>query len=333
MKTAWLIPAILVLASCSGKEPVYWYDAAASEKGGSSVPYYPDKPAQPVDPEAPVEGYAPEGYHLVWQDEFDVTLGLYRDWEFEKGGTGWGNDEQQYYCENGIYEPTGDKTAEIVDGTLRITAKKITASSQSDNKEYISARLNTKKSWKYGYIEMKAKLPKDKGTWTAFWMLPEKGVYPSWVRDDSMKGGELDILEFVPGDDPNNIYFSAHSYNATPDAPDGKNSKYVDPSDPEKSYSYFGKTSITNPDTEWHWFGFEWTHEYVKGFLDGTQFYYATNPTPDFTPQDANPSWGFDKPFYIKLNLAMGGSWGGAIPSTFTSTVYVIDYIRVYQKI
>ena len=316
-----------LLVSCSGKEPVYWYDASLSDESATgNVPYYPDKPSDPSDVN-PSEGDAPEGYTLVWADEFDSTVKLYQNWIFEHGGTGWGNDEAQYYCEGGVYAPTGEKTAEIGDGTLKISARKITPSASSDDKSYISARMSTKSTWKYGYIEMKAKLPADKGCWSAFWMLPDPEVGNSYVRDPSMTGGELDILEYVPGDDPVNVYFSAHSYNATPEA--GKTSGYTDPSD-NKFYSYYGKTKVSKPG-DWHWYSILWTHEYVKAFCDGVQYYYGPNPDPS-VDMVANPNWGFDKPFYLKLNLAMGGSWGGSIDPALTSATYEIDYVRVYQK-
>ena len=264
----------------------------------------------------------------MWYDEFEDGEALSNKWTFEKGGTGWGNEEKQYYCADGV-APDGQKTAEIVDGALRITARKVTASSATDNCSYVSARMSTKSKWKYGYIEMKAKVPVQKGTWSAFWMLPDKDKYPSWVRDESKKGGELDIMEYVPNDSQNKVYFSAHSYNATPDA--GSDSGYVDPVSGQK-YSYYGSSSITSAGSQWHWFGMEWTHEYVKGYLDGKEFYYAPNPSPNYSNPVANPDWGFDKDYYIKLNLALGGSWGGTIPSNFSTAVYEIDYVRVYQK-
>ena len=275
----------------------------------------------------PTDGYPPAGYSLVWSDEFTDGEDLSDNWTFETGGSGWGNGERQYYCADGI-APSGVRTAEIVDGVLHITARKVSPSADTDNCSYVSARLSTRNKWKYGYMEMRAQLPTEAGTWSAFWMLPDKSKYPAWVRDESMKGGELDIMEYVPNDNPDEYYFSAHSYNATPEA--GGNSGYDDPQT-HAHYAYYGSTAITHPDTQWHCFGMEWTHTYVKAFLDGVQFYYAPNPSPDYANPVANPDWGFDKEFYIKLNLAMGGSWGGTIPSGFTTASYKIDWIRVYQ--
>lgn len=227
-----------------------------------------------------------------------------------------------------MYEPTGEKTAEVSDGTLKITAHKITASSNSDWMDYISARLNTKESWAYGYMEMKAKLPVEQGCWPAFWMLPDPDYGDSYVRDESLTGGEIDIVEYVPGEDDSIVHFSAHSYNATGEA--GANTGYVHPSTGVR-YSYSDNTSIADPGTEWHYFSVLWTHEEIRGYLDGVEYYYAPNPTPEKYNVD-NPDWGFDKPFYLKLNLAMGGSWGGEIAEDFTSASFEIDYVRVYKQ-
>ena len=231
----------------------------------------------------------------------------------------------QYYCAGGYYTPTGQQTASISDGTLKIKAYKITPSKKnSDNKSYISARMNTKSSWQYGYIEMRARLPLTQGCWSAFWMLLRDG--PSYVRDASQTGAEIDIMEFVPGENPKRVYFSAHSYNATPEA--GTSTGYVDPSTGKK-YSYCQYKQVSNPG-EWHCYGMEWTHEYIRGYCDGKEYFYAPNPNPD-VPNLA--VWPFDQKFYLKLNLAVGGSWGGTPAADFDEATYEIDWVRLYQAL
>ena len=324
-KLFYIALGIVTLCACSGKDPVYWFDAGSETGGaGSNVPYYPTKPSTGGNTQDdPTDGYAPEGYSLKWSDEFDSQVALYSNWKFNKGGTGWGNGELQYYCDGGIYEPTGQKTASVSEGTLKITAYKISGSTASDGKDYISTRMDTNKGWQYGYIEMRAKMPMVKGCWPAFWMLPSDGPY--WVRDASGKGAEIDIMEFVPGDDPKTVWFSAHSYNATGEA--GENTGYVDPVSGKK-YRYTG--SVTVPDAQnWHCYGMEWTHDYIKGFYDGKEYYYAPNPTPN---AEDTYTWPFDQKMYIKLNLAIGGAWGGTPASNFTEATYEIDWVRVYQK-
>lgn len=314
--------SVLAISACSGVDPVYWYDAGSTGgAAGSNIPYYPEKPSE--TPEQPTDGYVPDGYALVWNDEFDSQAKLLSEWSFEKGGSGWGNDELQYYCANGVYAPTGQQTAYVSNGTLKIKAYKITPSASSDNREFISSRMNTKQGWEHGYVEMRARLPMTKGCWSAFWMLPLEGPFD--VRDESGWGGEIDLLEYVPGDDPKTVYFSAHSYNATAAA--GKNSVYTDPVD-HSTHSYCQRTKVNLPNN-WHCYGMEWTHEYIRGFIDGVEYCYFPNPYPDDTNQFY---WPFDQKFYLKLNLAIGGSWGGTPASNFTEDTYEVDWVRVYQK-
>ena len=143
---------------------------------------------------------------------------------------------------------------------------------------------------------------------------------PSWVGDG---GGELDIMEWV-GNEPEKLHFSCHSKNVTA----GTGNFYTDPADGQK-YSYSKGTEITNPSDDYHCFGMEWTHEYIKGYLDGVEYYYAPNPIPSATDV---AWWPFDQEYYIKLNLAIGGSWGGTVDPAFTSATFAVDWVRVYQK-
>lgn len=318
-----ILSGIFVLTACSGKDPVYWFDAGSTAGGaGSNVPYYPAKPSDdtPVDPTG---GYTPAGYHLVWSDEFDSQVKLYSNWHFESGGTGWGNQELQYYCGGGIYEPTGQQTALVSDGTLKIKAYKIAPSYASDNREYISTRMNTNEGWQHGYIEMRAKLPTVRGCWPAFWMLLTDG--PSYVRDPSQTGAEIDVMEYVPGDNPNRVWFSAHSYNATGEA--GSNTGYVDPATGIK-HPYSDYAKVSSPQ-DWHCYGMEWTHEYIRAYFDGEEYFYAPNPVPNTVDL---ATWPFDQRFNLKLNLAIGGTWGGTPAADFKEATYEIDWVRVYQK-
>ncbi len=304
--------AVALLSACGPEDQIYTVNTDGTDTG-TQRPYYPNKPAGDVDVK---DGFAPEGYYLVWSDEFDDPISLSRNWYFEEGGTGWGNNEDQYYCLDGKY---GDlKTAEVSDGTLKINAHKVEASDATVGKSYVSTRMNTNAGWKYGYVEMRAKLPTVGGCWPAFWMLLKDG--PSWIGDG---GGELDIMEWV-ANEPEAVHFSCHSKNVTKDS--GK--FYTDPAD-GKTYRHSENIAITNPGTEWHCFGMEWTHEYIKAYLDGVQYYYAPNPVPTVNDTEW---WPFDQEYYIKLNLAVGGSWGGAIAPDFKTATYEIDWVRVYQK-
>ena len=322
-KMFFIILTMIALTACSGEDPVYWYDAGASDGAAAgSVPYYPEKPQEDGDQDEIIDGYTPEGYSLVWSDEFNSQTDLYSKWTFEKGGTGWGNNELQYYCANGLYETTGQQTASVSDGTLKIKAYKIAPSSKSDNREYISTRMNTKDSWMYGYIEMRARVPMTRGCWPAFWMLPSDGPYD--VRHETGWGGEIDIMEYVPNDGINTLYFSAHCYNVTRVA--GRDTAYIDPETGER-YSYCQTTEHLTPNN-WHCYGLEWTADYIRGYLDGVEYFYAPNPKDGQAPY----SWPFDQKFYLKLNLAIGGSWGGTVDPHFQEETFEVDWVRVYQK-
>ncbi len=242
-----------------------------------------------VDPTVVV----PEGYKLVWRDEFDVLKTS--EWWFETGAGGWGNNEIQRYIP--IHE--GKDTCAIVsDGTLKIIAKK-------SGEDVLSIRMNTYKSWTYGYFEARLKLPVGKGTWPAFWMLPKE--FKTWPDD-----GEIDIMEHV-GYRPNWVSSSIHC----------------------KSYNHAIGTQrtaekfISTAQTEFHVYAVEWTENAIYGYIDGVRYFTFTNDQ-----KGLYDTWPFYKPFYLKLNLAWGGNWGGAEgvdPGALPAT-YEIDYVRVFQK-
>lgn len=246
-------------------------------------------------------------YVLVWQDEFnnevksDGTYPLPSDeWWFETGNSGWGNNEPQYYVDR---EYKGLRVAEIVDGNLVITAHKLDA--PLNGAPYISARMNTTKSWKYGKFEMRAKLPGGKGTWAAFWMLPKN--FKSWPLD-----GEIDIMEYV-GYDPGVVHASVHT------------ESYNHKIGTQKT----NKRKVSDVETDYHVYTVEWTEDVVIGYIDGVSYFSFTNDK-----KGDKKTWPFDQEFYLKLNLAIGGDWGGAkgIDETVFPSKYYIDYVRVYQQ-
>ncbi|WP_165023889.1 family 16 glycosylhydrolase [Dysgonomonas sp. ZJ279] len=246
-------------------------------------------------------------YNLIWQDEFNEapnangTLPLPgSEWWFETGNNGWGNNEPQNYVDR-ILEK--DTVAKIQNGSLIITAFKLEKPYQGS--DIISARMNTTKSWKYGYFEMRAKLPGGKGTWSAFWMLPEN--IKSWPLD-----GEIDIMEYV-GYKPGVVHASVHT--------DTYNHKIGT----EKTKTI----DIETAETEFHVYGLEWTEDFITGYVDNVAYFTFKNDK-----KGNKNTWPFNEPFYLKLNLAIGGDWGGTKgidPDIFPAR-YEIDYVRVYQK-
>lgn len=252
--------------------------------------------AEYVEPEIST----PAGYTLVWQDEFNESETGLPDtgiWWYETGDGGWGNNELQDYVA-GTYK--GEKIAKVEDGKLTITAQKIDGKVRS-------VRMNTKESWTYGYFEARLKLPKGKGTWPAFWMMPKN--FTAWPKD-----GEIDIMEHV-GYHQDYVSSSIHC------------TDYVHSNGTQKTKEKYLKGATD----EFHVYALEWTPEYIKSYVDGEELFYYK---PEMYGERNYDTWPFDNPFYLKLNLAWGGNWGGAmgIDESCLPAVYEIDYVRVFQK-
>lgn len=240
----------------------------------------------------------PEGYTLVWSDEFNdpkFDMPDENNWWYEVWAPGFVNNELQRY----VAGKKGDKkTAEIANGILKIHAIK-------DGNEVISARVNTKESWTYGYFEARLKLPKGKGTWPAFWMMPK--------QDSAWPGcGEIDIMEEV-GYHPDYTSSSIHcaAYNHV------------------MGTQRTAETYTPGAEGEFHVYALEWTEDYIRTYVDGKQLLNFPNDK-----KGDNNTWPFSKPFYLKLNLAWGGDWGGAmgVDESFLPATYEIDYVRVFKK-
>ena len=165
--------------------------------------------------------------------------------------------------------------------------------------------MNSKDSWLYGYFEARLKVPVGKGTWPAFWMMPKN--FTAWPLD-----GEIDIMEHV-GYDQNVIHASVHT------------EAYNHKIGTQKS----ARRTVPTAATEFHVYAVEWTTSYIKGFVDGVEYFKFSNDN-----QNNKNTWPFNAPFYLKLNLAWGGDWGGAqgIDPAALPATYEIDYVRVYQK-
>ena len=190
--------------------------------------------AKPVDESI----IAPEGYTLVWNDEFDSGDRPNEDlWFYETGGNGWGNNELQNYvaCTQG-----DEQLAVVNNGIFSIIAKKI------ENTVY-SIRINTRESWKYGYFEARLKLPSGKGTWPAFWMMPAN--FTSWPGD-----GEIDIMEEV-GYNPNYVSSAIHcnAYNHT--------------NNTEKTNSRY----LASAQSDFNVYALEWTEDYIRTYGNGEE--------------------------------------------------------------
>ena len=241
---------------------------------------------------------APEGYSLVWNDEFDSGSELNaNDWTHEVKNAGWVNNELQNYVNHKT--PEGALVTEVKNGTLRITALK-------ENGKIYSGRVyaKVKSGWTYGYIEASIKLPKGKGTWPAFWMMPVN--FKSWPAD-----GEIDIMEEV-GYHPDYVSSSLHA----------------------NAHVHSNNTQITHEmkcsgaEGEFHTYAILWTAKNITTYVDGqVQLSYDNRGL-------GRDDWPYDDPFYVILNLAWGGSWGGAqgVDESALPCTMEVDYVRVFQK-
>ena len=242
-------------------------------------------------------------WQLVWSDEFNYSgLPDPAKWGYDVGGGGWGNQELQYYTEQ------RKENARVENGSLVIEARR----EKWEGREYTSCRLISKGKgdWTYGRFEVRAKLPAGRGTWPAIWMLPSVDKYGTWPN-----GGEIDIMEQV-GFDPQVVHASVHTKSYHHSIGTQKTSKIDVPTAP----------------TAFNVYAVEWTPEEIRGYVNQQQFFSfknerLINPAADYR------QWPFDQPFHLILNIAVGGTWGGAqgIDETIWPQRMEVDYVRVYE--
>ena len=236
------------------------------------------------------------GKKLVFDDEFN-----------ERGGV---NQANWYYDNNKPYNneieryTSSPENSSIQNGSLVISALKADG-------QVTSARLESKKTWLYGYFEIRAKVPAGKGTWPAIWMLNDylrkndPNHKTGWPRC-----GEIDIMENV-GFDPPNFHFSLHSDN----------------------FNWMKKQQRTlvaaadHPTERYHVFGLDWEPTYITFYMDRKPVYHVQKNSDDYG------DWPFREPFYMILNLAIGGSWGGqkGVDDAMFPAKFYVDYVRIYQ--
>lgn len=249
---------------------------------------------------------APEGYRLVWSDEFE-TPGLPdpAKWSYDTQANrrGWYNSELQYYSAARL------ENARVEDGRLIITARRERLAGMADfgGQDYSSARLIGRdggQGWTYGLIEARLKLPCSRGSWPAFWMLPDNAA--AWPL-----GGEIDIMEHV-GHDPGVVHGTVHTgkYNHVQGTQSG------------------GQAQTPLACEQFHTYQTLWTPESVIFAIDDRPYHRFAN---DGTGEMA--AWPFDHPFHILLNVAVGGDWGGAqgVDDAALPQSMEVDWVRVWQ--
>jgi beta-glucanase (GH16 family) len=245
------------------------------------------------------------GWKLVWSDEFNAPDGSPVDtakWVPESGGNGWGNQELEYYT-------TRPENALQQGGNLviKVLQEKYTGA-DGVTRDYTSARLKTlgKFSQKYGRFEARIKIPQGQGIWPAFWMLGDDIGKVGWP-----KCGEIDIMENI-GKEPATVHGTIHGPGYSGDK--GIGSPYNLPPD-----HHFAD--------DFHVYAVEWGPKAIRFYMD--EHLYATR-TPTDLPKDTK--WVYNHPFFILLNVAVGGGWPGNPDATtvFPQTM-LVDYVRVYR--
>jgi len=250
---------------------------------------------------------ATDGYTLVWSDEFNGKDGSAPDsskWTYDVGGDGWGNHELEYYTKR-------PENVGVEKGNLVITARRESyKGADGVTREYTSTRLKTQGLFAqaYGRFEARIKLPAGQGIWPAFWMLGEDISTAGWP-----KSGEIDIMENI-GKEPATNHGSLHGP-----------SSLKPTSDLTSTFSLPPGQRLSD---DYHLYAIEWEPSVARFYFDSTL--YATF-TPSQLPEGGK--WVYDHPFFILLNVAVGGDWPGSPDETtiFPQKMFV-DYVRVYQK-
>ena len=244
-----------------------------------------------------------EGWNIVWQDEFDKDSLDLTKWSREIGGHGWGNNELQFYTDS-------DSNSYVENGNLILKAQVVPQGIGSSKglRYYSSARLRTfgKGDWKYGRIEVKAKVASGQGIWPAIWMLPTDWLFGGWPSS-----GEIDIMEHV-GYDLGVVHGSVHT------------EAYNHKINTQRSSA----RKIANVDTEFHVYSIIWDKDKISFFIDDVQYFLFENDQ-----QGNYKTWPFDQRFHLLINIAVGGDWpGNPDNSTNFPRKMLVDYVRVYEK-
>lgn len=239
-----------------------------------------------------------DGYSQVWSDEFDGSEVDENNWGYDIGGSGWGNNELEFYTNRNAY---------LTEGNLVIRANK----ENYGGREYTSSRLKTqsKQTVNYGRIDIRAVMPQGQGIWPALWMLGSNFPTVGWPHS-----GEIDIMEMIGGNGrENTVHGTAHWYNQSSNQNASYGGNYGLPS---------GETLSTN----FHVFSIDWDSTSITWYLDNVQYH-------SMAINDSSSLAAFRKDFFFIFNIAVGGNWP-QYPDA--STVFpqrmVVDYVRVFQK-
>ena len=250
--------------------------------------------AQKIDPSVS----SPKKGELVWSDEFNYNgLPDSTKWSYDVGGSGWGNQELEFYTARRL------ENARVADGKLIIEARR----EDFDSMKYTSARLVSKGKgdFLYGRIETRARLPRGLGTWPAIWMLSTDWAYGGWPES-----GEIDIMEHV-GYDQNRVHASTHTKDYYHSIGTQKTATVV----------------VPTVSDSFHVYTVEWRADRIDIFLDDVRYFTFLKESDDFK------KWPFNKRFHLLLNLAVGGIWGGqkGVDEAIFPQRMEVDWVRVFK--
>ena len=255
---------------------------------------------------SPPAGQDSSSWVLAWSDEFDGRKGTEVDatkWTAEVGGNGWGNNELEYYTarRSNAYRSDGLLVIKVI--------KEKFSGADNVTRDFTSARLITRSKFSatYGRFEARIKLPKGQGIWPAFWLLGNDIGAVGWPEC-----GEIDVMENI-GREPSTIHGTIHGPGYSKGNP------------LSSSYSLPGSQRFAD---SFHTFAVEWEPNVIRFYCDG--ILYSTRTPADLPP---GKKWVFNKPFFIILNVAVGGDWPGNPDETiiFPQTM-LVDYVRVYRR-
>lgn len=237
---------------------------------------------------------------MVYNDEFNVSgLPDRSKWTVDPRPKGWINGEQQ------VYTDTTHDNIRVRNGNLVITGKKDFPNGNT-TEPWSSGRLisQNKMDFLYGRVEVKARLPKARGSWPAIWLMPTRSVYGGWPKD-----GELDIMEHI-GNNLGNVMSTIHT----------QNNNWTN------GGGITGSRKLMDAATAFHVYAMEWTPDSIRFSYDSIPVFTRVNPHTDWK------DWPFDQKFHIILNVAIGGGMGGAITEADWPDSMMVDYVRVYQQ-
>lgn len=243
-------------------------------------------------------------YQLVWNDEFDYSgTPNPAKWDYDVGGNGWGNGELQFY------KRANPKNAYASNGEMKLTVHledtSWTSGGSTKTSHFSSTRMVTrgKQAWKYGKFEARMKLPRGRGMWPAFWLIPTTNAYGGWPNS-----GEIDVMENYAVE-PTVMHGSAHTKN---------------------NYAANCKTGwalAEVPNDSFHIYSLDWRPDTLTISVDGRPYFQYTNP------KTGSAAWPFDQDFYIILNVAVNGTYGDTLKTETRNLPQsmTLDWVRVYQ--